>query len=49
MLLNMVESGSLDWLQTITACVNYMTDDEVKEMMELNDFFTDDEDAENAA
>ena len=48
-LLEMVEEGLLDKDQVIMACVKYMSEDEVRDMMEANEFLEhedEDEDAE---
>jgi hypothetical protein len=45
-LLEMVEGGLLDSYTVIVACVNYMSEDEVKDMMEANEFVTDSEEEE---
>ena len=37
-LLEMIENGLLDKDTVIMACVKYMSEDEVKDMMEYNDF-----------
>ena len=37
-LLEMIENGLLDKDTVIMACVKYMSEDEVKDMMECNDF-----------
>lgn len=43
MLLEMIESDMLDEQTVINACLNYMSEDDVKEMMRVNDFLPDDE------
>lgn len=40
-LLEMIEQGLLDKDTVIMACVKYMSEDEVKDMMECNDFLFD--------
>ena len=45
-ILEMVDDGLLDQRTVILACLNYMSEDEVKEMAELNDFFSDEEDSD---
>jgi len=42
-MLELVEEGMLDKDQVILACLSYMTDSEVKQMAELNEFFLDEE------
>lgn len=43
-LLEMIEEGLLDKDAVIMACVKYISEDEVKDMMESNEFILDDED-----
>lgn len=43
-LLELVEEGILDPTLVITACVKYMSEDEVADMCHINEFFFDDED-----
>ena len=43
-LLEMIETGLLDKDSVIMACVKYMSEDEVKDMMEMNDFIEEEED-----
>lgn len=45
-LLEMVEHGLLDRDNVIMACVKYMSEDEVKDMMECNEFIEDEEETE---
>ena len=47
-LLEMIENGLLDKDTVIMACVKYMSEDDVKDMMEYNDFIEEEseEDAE---
>ena len=40
-LLDMVDEGLLDKDTVILACVKYMSEDEVKDMMECNEFILD--------
>lgn len=42
-LLEMVEEGLLDKDQVILACVLHMSEDEVQDMMEKNEFLLEDE------
>jgi hypothetical protein len=42
-LLEMVEEGILDRDNVIMACVKYMSEDDVKDMMECNEFIEEDE------
>jgi len=44
-LLEMVEEGILDRDNVIMACIKYMSEDDVKDMMECNEFI-DEEDEE---
>lgn len=48
-LLNLIDEGVLDRSTVITACLNYMSEAEVKDMCHSNDFFTleKDEDVED--
>jgi hypothetical protein len=47
-LLEMVEEGLLDKDMVIMACVKYMSEDEVRDMMEANEFLEhEDEDDED--
>lgn len=47
-LLEMIEEGLLDRDNVIMACVKYMSEDEVKDMMHANEFLLeDDEETEN--
>jgi hypothetical protein len=45
-LLEMVEHGLLDRDNVIMACVKYMSEDEVKDMMHHNEFITDEDEEE---
>ena len=45
-LLEMVEEGILDRDNVITACVKYMSEDDVKDMMHTNEFIQDEEETE---
>ena len=45
-LLQMVEEGMLDRDTVIMACVKYMSEDDVRDMMETNEFIEIDEDEE---
>ena len=45
-LLEMVEEGLLDRDAVIMACVKYMSEDEVKDMMECNEFIEDENEEE---
>jgi hypothetical protein len=40
-LLDMVDEGLLDKDTVLLACVKYMSEDEVKDMMECNEFILD--------
>ena len=46
-LLEMVEEGILDRDNVILACVKYMSEDDVKDMMECNEFINEDEGSED--
>ncbi len=37
-LLDMVEDGSINPIDVITACVKYMSEDDVRDMMEANEY-----------
>jgi hypothetical protein len=43
-LLEMVEEGLLDKDMVIMACVKFMSEDDVRDMMEANEFILEDED-----
>jgi hypothetical protein len=45
-LLDMVEEGILDKDNVILACVKYMSESDVEDMMRVNDMIVDDEDSE---
>ena len=45
-LLEMVEDGLLDRDSVIMACVKYMSEDEVKDMIECNEFIEDENEEE---
>jgi hypothetical protein len=42
-LLEMIEYGLLDRDAVIMACVKYMSEDEVRDMMEINEFLFEEE------
>jgi hypothetical protein len=44
MLLELVEDGMLDKDHVIMACVKYMSEDEVKDMMQCNEFIDPEDD-----
>lgn len=46
-LLDMVEEGILDKDAVICAMINYMSESDVRNMMEVNEFISDDEDDED--
>ena len=46
MLLDMVAEGVLDRDNVIAACVKYMSEDDVRDMMHANEMIMDDEDSE---
>ena len=46
MLLDMVDEGVLDRDNVIMACVKYMSEDDVRDMMHANEMIMDDEDSE---
>jgi len=43
-LLEMIEEGMLDRDTVIMACVKYMSEDDVKDMMQMNEFLADEDD-----
>ena len=45
-LLEMVEEGLLNRDSVIMACVKYMSEDEVRDMMHCNEFIEDEEETE---
>jgi len=45
-LLEMIEEGLLDKDNVIMACVKYMSEDDVEDMMKCNEFLYEDEDEE---
>lgn len=45
-LLEMIEEGVLNKDTFIMACINYMSEDDVKDMMECNEFIAEDEEEE---
>lgn len=45
-LLEMVEEGILDRDTVIMACVSYMSEDQVEDMMHCNNFLVEEEDIE---
>lgn len=44
---DMIDNGSLDKDTVITACLKYMSEDEVKDMMEMNEFIEEVEECED--
>lgn len=46
-LLDMVEEGILDKDAVICAMVNYLSESDVRNMMEVNEFISDDDDEDN--
>lgn len=46
-LLEMIEDGILDRDAVIMACVKYMSEDEVRDMMEINEFVPEAEEDED--
>lgn len=46
-LYEMIEQGLLSHDSVITACLKYMSEDDVKDMMEHNEFITEDDEEEN--
>ena len=46
-LLDMVEGGILDKDAVICAMVNYLSESDVRNMMEVNEFISDDDDDED--
>lgn len=45
-LLEMIEDGMLDRDTVIMACVKYMSESDVQDMMEINEFVAEDEEEE---
>jgi hypothetical protein len=45
-LLEMIKNGLLDKDQVILACVKYMSEDDVEDMMHTNEMFIDEEEEE---
>lgn len=45
-LLEMIEEGLLDKDTVIMACVKYMSEDDVKDMMECNEFLSEEDEQE---
>lgn len=45
-LLEMIDEGLLDKDTVIMACVKYMSEDDVKDMMHCNEFLTEEEEEE---
>ena len=45
-LLDLVEEGMLDRDAVICAMINYLSEDDVKRMMEVNEFIVEDEEEE---
>ena len=43
MLLELIEDGMLDKDTVIMACLKYMSEDDVKDMMEANEFIVDED------
>jgi cytoplasmic iron level regulating protein YaaA (DUF328/UPF0246 family) len=46
-LLEMVENGLLDKDQVILACVKYMSEDDVEDMMHVNEMLIDEDEADD--
>lgn len=46
-LLEMIEDGLLDKDNVILACIKYMSEDDVKDMMECNEYIEEEEEEEN--
>ena len=46
MILEAIEDGMLDRDTVIMACLKYMSEDDVKDMAEANEFFPDEEEEE---
>lgn len=44
-ILEMLDQGILDKDQVILACLNYMSEDEVRDMAECNDFLIEEDDS----
>lgn len=45
-LLEMIDNGLLNKDDVIMACIKYMSEDEVKDMMECNEFIVEEEEEE---
>ena len=45
-LITAVDEGVIDAYTALLACLSYMSEDDVKDMCHINDFFPEDEDAE---
>jgi len=45
-LLEMIENGLLDKDQVILACIKYMSEDDVEDMMHINEMLIDEEEEE---
>jgi hypothetical protein len=45
-LLEMIESGLISESTVVNACLSYMSEEDVKDMMECNEFIEDDSDEE---
>ena len=46
-LLELIEDGMLDRDTVIMACVKYMSEDDVKDMMEINEFILEEDEDED--
>ena len=47
-LIELAEYGLLDWESIATACLTYMSEDEVADMAHINEFLTGDEDEDES-
>jgi hypothetical protein len=45
--IELAEEGILSWEQVAMACLSYMSEDEVREMGEFNDFLFEEEDEDD--
>lgn len=46
--LEMAEDGVIDWWELAEMCLNWMSEDDVAEMLKANDLVFDDEDEDDA-
>jgi hypothetical protein len=43
-LIDMLDNGLLSYQTVVTACLNYMSEQEIQDMCEANEFITEEED-----